>query len=97
MGDPSSYDDLIEELSVLIGQAREGLEASMLLLQDEADNIIIQKCRDISQIEHLLDNVSSLLYASIGHQLYLRLLEYYKPIDSEGANFYWNLYEEINA
>lgn len=91
----TSFDRLSKELTKLIGQSNKSLEAYLPSLQETVNSIITQHSTDIKAIEHLLDSLSSLLYGGIGHQLYLKLLEYYKTIDKEGADFYWNLYEEI--
>ena len=93
--DDNSFDKMAKELVKLIRQTNKNLEAYLPSLQKAVANVIDQKSTDTKAIEHLLDSLSSLLYAGISHQLYLKLLEYYKTIDSEGANFYWNLYEEI--
>ncbi len=97
MDDNSSFDKMAEELAKLIRQSNKSLEAYLPPLQKAVDNIINQKNADRKAIEHLLDSLSSLLYAGIGHQLYLKLLEHYKTVDSEGADFYWTLYEEITG
>lgn len=93
--DDSSFDKMAEELAKLIRQTNKSLETYLPSYQKEVDSFINQKSIDTEAIEHLLDSLSSMLYAGIGHQLYLKLLEYYKTIDNEGADFYWNLYEEI--
>ncbi|HMU47548.1 MAG TPA: hypothetical protein PKC72_14335 [Chitinophagaceae bacterium] len=95
MDDSHSVDKMNEELAKLIRQSIKSLKTYLPPLQKEVDNIIDQKNIDIKIIEHLLDSLSSLLYAGIGHQLYLKLLEYYKIVDKDGADFYWKLYEEI--
>ena len=93
--DDSSIDKMAEELAKLIRQSSRSLEAYLPSLQKELDDIIDQKNTDTKAVERLLDSLSSLLYAGMGYQLYLRLLEYYKTIDKEGADFYWTLYKEI--
>ena len=95
MDDSSSFDKMAEKLAKLIRQTNKSLEACLPTFQKEVDSIINQKRTDTKEIEHLLDSLSSMLYADIGHQLYLKLLEYYKTIDKNGANFYWDMYEEI--
>ena len=95
MNDDHSFNKLSDDLAKMIKQSHENLEAYLLPLEKAIDDIIAQKSSDISAIEHLLDTVSSLMYAGIGHQVYLKLLEYYKTVDRDGADFYWKLYEEI--
>ncbi len=95
MSDTSEFDNLSKELSEFIRQFREKLGTYLPPLRNAVDNIIAQESSDTNAIGSLLDSISSLMYAGIGHQLYLRLLEYYKTVDSEGADFYWRLYEEI--
>lgn len=95
MDDDHSFNKLSDDLAKMIKQSHENLEAYLLFLEKAIDDIIAQKSSDVGAIEHLLDTVSSLMYAGIGHQLYLKLLEHYKTVDRDGADFYWKLYEEI--
>ncbi|OJV98406.1 MAG: hypothetical protein BGO52_11500 [Sphingobacteriales bacterium 44-61] len=88
---------MAEDLAKLIRQSHSSLEAYLPSFQKVVDSVIMQGSTDTKEIEHLLDSLSSLLYVGIGHQLYLRLLDHYKTIDSEGAGFYWDLYEEITG
>ena len=41
-----------------------------------------------------LDTLLSLTQMGVGNELFVRLLEYYKTIDAEGAAFYWNEYDK---
>ncbi len=41
----------------------------------------------------MLDTILSLTDLGIGNDLFIKLLEYYKTIDAEGAIFYWNEYD----
>ncbi len=49
-----------------------------------------------TEIEHLLDTLTSITPIGLGHALFIKLLEYYKTVDPQGADFYWHLYEEMN-
>ena len=42
----------------------------------------------------MLDTILSLTYFGVGDDLYIKLLEYYKTVDAEGAAFYWNEYDK---
>lgn len=41
----------------------------------------------------LVDKRNKDLAVTVGKHLFVKLLEYYKTIDAEGAAFYWNEYD----
>ena len=49
--------------------------------------------KDKNIIESTLDTLLSLTDLGVGKELFIKFLEYYKTIDTEGAAFYWNEYE----
>jgi len=64
---------------------------------EAAVNAIIEShSTDKQEIEHLLDTLTSITPVGLGHALFIKLLEYYKTVDSKGADFYWHLYEDMN-
>jgi hypothetical protein len=45
-------------------------------------------------IEYNLDVLISLIDMGVGNELFIKLLDYYKTIDAEGASFYWEEYDK---
>lgn len=86
-------DGLINDIIALIDNFNAELEKHLPALEKEVDKIISEKCTDNNTIEYLLDNLLSLTMLGVGDVLYIRLVDYYKTVDSEGALFYWNQYD----
>lgn len=86
-------DGLINDIKALIDNFNAELEKHLPALEKEVDKIISEKCTDNNTIEYLLDNLLSLTMLGVGDVLYIRLVDYYKTVDSEGALFYWNQYD----
>jgi hypothetical protein len=70
------------------------LEQQMPAIEAEVNAMIASETTDSNTIEHTLDNLLSLTDMGVGKDLYIRLLEYYKTIDADGAEFYWNEYDK---
>ncbi len=88
-------DNSLDGLVKVINKSRAKMTKFLPAFEASVDNIIQTKSTDKNAIEHLLDSISSFMYMGMGQELYIRLLDYYKTIDAEGATFYWELYEEI--
>lgn len=67
----------------------------MPALEEEVKALIASETTDANTIEHTLDSLLSLTDMGVGKDLYIRLLEYYKTIDADGAEFYWNEYDKV--
>lgn len=88
-------DNLISKITDLFQGFREKLEAQLPALESEINQIITEKNTNSREIENYLDTLLSLVRHGIGNRLYVRLLDYYKTVDSEGAKFYWEEYESL--
>ncbi|MEN0051206.1 MAG: hypothetical protein AAF806_29345 [Bacteroidota bacterium] len=88
-------DKLVSEISNLIRSFQEQMEAFLPDLELEVQQIIEQKNKNTNEIENYLDTLLSLCQHGVGDKLYIRLLEYYKTIDAEGARFYWEEYDKL--
>jgi hypothetical protein len=84
--------DLVEFIKGLHGE----IAAFLPLLETSVNAIIERRPTDKTGIEHLLDTLLSMMPAGQGHASFIRLLEYYKTVDQQGADFYWALYEDMN-
>jgi hypothetical protein len=87
-------EDAFQELAGLIHSFNERLEQQMPLLEDEIEHLISSECTESNTIENYLDTLLSLTMHGFGDALFIRLLEYYKTIDLDGAMFYWNEYDK---
>jgi len=45
-------------------------------------------------LNRLLDTLLSFIDYGLGKDIFIRLLEYYKTVDAEGALYYWNEYKQ---
>ena len=87
-------DKLVSQISTLIQDFHQKLEAYLPALEVEIAQVIETKSTNSREIEGYLDTLLSLCQHDIGNDLYIKLLEYYKTIDAKGAKFYWE--EPIN-
>jgi hypothetical protein len=86
--------DAFQELAGLINSFNERLAQQMPLLEDEIERLISSGNTENNTIENYLDTLLSLTMHDFGDALFIRLLEYYKTIDLDGAMFYWNEYDK---
>jgi hypothetical protein len=86
-------DKLVNDIKALIDNFNASLEKHLPALEKEVNQIIDEKCTNNNTIEHLLDSLLSLTMHGIGDALYIKLVDYYKTVDPEGALFYWNEYD----
>ena len=86
-------DGLFNDLKSLIENFNRSLEAYLPALENDVNQLIKEKCTNKNTIEHHLDTLLSLTMHGVGDKLYIRLIDYYKTIDAEGALFYWNEYD----
>jgi hypothetical protein len=87
-------EEVLHELVGLIRSFNEHLAQQMPLLEDEIDGLISSGNKESNIIENYLDTLLSLTMHGFGDALFIRLLEYYKTINLEGAMFYWNEYDK---
>jgi hypothetical protein len=73
---------------------QQSLQAHLPALEIEINAIIDSKVQDQNTIEHSLDTLLSLVNMGVGKELFVKLLEYYKTIDTEGATFYWDQFDK---
>ena len=86
--------EFLNNIKQLIQTFHEKMEEQMPALQQEVNELIVSKNKNPKQIEHSLDTLLSLATHGIAEPLFIKLLEYYKHIDSEGAAFYWEQFEQ---
>ncbi|WP_316812937.1 hypothetical protein [Pedobacter heparinus] len=77
----------------IIQQFSESIERQLPLLEIEVNRLITIKSTNISAIGNCLDTLLSLTIHGFADDVFVRLLEYYKTVDAEGALFYWNEYD----
>jgi hypothetical protein len=86
-------DRLVNDIKALIDDFNAALEKHLPALENEVNQIISEKCANNNTIEHLLDSLLSLTMHGVGDALFIKLVDYYKTVDPEGALFYWNEYD----
>ena len=65
----------------------------LLYWERMVQEIIDNNCNDHSKIESNFDALTPYLSNEKISHLYIQLLEYYKNIDSEGAAYYWEIFD----
>ena len=85
-----SHDNIIN----LITAFNSSIAAHLPALEKEVDAIIGSHSKDEKIIERMIDCLFDLaVYMGIGEKLFLRLLDYYKTVNPEAADWYWQEYE----
>jgi hypothetical protein len=84
---------LTKDLIEIITAFNKSLTNHLPALEAQIKEIIDKKIINESQIEHLLDTLLSMSTHGIGNDLFIQLIEYYKIASPEGAEFYWNEYD----
>lgn len=91
---------LINDIVNIINDFNKQLEQHLPFLEEEVELLIANKTENTSTIENTLDTLLSLTIHGVADNLFIKLLEYYKTINPDGALYYWNKYdsddEEIN-
>ena len=86
--------DLLIEIKQLVDKFQLSMMENLPALENETNLLIQSNSRDTNTIERMLDTLLSLTSFGIGKDLFVKLLEYYKTIDPEGAAFYWNEFDD---
>jgi len=87
--------ELINDLKQTIENFQKTLQQYLPSLENEIRNIILSKTANKSLIENTLNTLLSLTDMGVGKYLFVKLLDYYKTIDADGAAFYWNEYDKV--
>ena len=85
---------LIKDIKTLVDNFNAELGQHLPALEKEVNQIIDEKSTNNNTIEHLLDSLLSLSMFGVGDALFIKLVDYYKTVDPEGALFYWNEYDK---
>jgi len=86
--------DKSSEIVKLMKAFNAQIECYIPVLETEVEQIIATGNTSNKIIEGYLDKLLSLTMLGMGDKLFVRLLEYYKTVDPEGAMFYWNEYDK---
>lgn len=89
--------DVFQDIKEIIIHYQKSLLQYLPGLEHEVDQLIQLKSTDKNLIENTLDTLLSLIDMGIGKDLFIKLLEYYKTIDLDGAAFYWNEFDKDDA
>ncbi len=91
-GKNNSFDNLVFNIK----EMHADIAGFVPAIEDAVNKVIGDHSTNKTEIEHLLDTLTSITPIGLGHALFIKLLEYYKTVDPEAADFYWHLYEEMN-
>jgi hypothetical protein len=86
-------EDLFKNIKHSIEAFQETINQHLPALEADVNQIIISQNQNTKTIEHTLDTLLSISNIGIGENLFVKLLEYYKTIDADGAAFYWKEYD----
>ena len=86
---------LVFEIGDLVKRFHLYLESRLPRLEFEINVMIGEKETNLSKIENYLDILLELSNYGVGNALFIKLLEYYKTVNEEGARFYWEAYDKL--
>jgi len=86
--------ELFQDIKRTITEFQKSLNRHLPALEVEINHLIQSKNQDRNTIENTLDTLLSLTDMGVGKELFVKLLEYYKTIDVDGAAFFWNEYDK---
>lgn len=86
-------DKLQSEIVHLIKSFNASLKKHLPALTLEVQSLIDKKSTDKNTIENTLDTLLSLTMHGFADDIFIKLLEYYKTVNADGALFYWNEYD----
>jgi|GEM_PF-1066051 len=86
--------DAFNNIKNTIEEFQNSLQRQLPALEADVNALIKNKVQDKNTIEYSLDTLVSLTDMGVGQDLFVKLLEYYKTIDAEGAMFYWNEFDK---
>lgn len=86
-------ENFLSDIKKSIQYFNDSLQKHIPAFEIEVNDLIEKKCSDTNKIENTLDTLLSLTNHGVGNDLFIKLLEYYKTINEEGALFYWNEYD----
>ena len=89
--------EAFKEIVQLITVFQKNLQSCLPALESEIKSIIQEKSQDRNHIENTLDTLLSLTYHGVADNLFIELLDYYKTVDTKGAEFYWEEYDGKNG
>lgn len=85
-----SFDDLKDLIKLVQGK----LDMQLPELEANVKELIGTKSTDEAAIEGLLDTLLSLANIGKAEQTFIDLLKYYKTVNNESADYYWNEYDK---
>ncbi len=85
--------DPYQDIFQIIRNFNKSIESLLPALEAEVNDLIKSGYKEQNCIEQTMDTLLSLVVMGFAENLFLRLLDYYKTIDEEGAAFYWNQYD----
>lgn len=88
--------ELVDNMKELIVAFNDSLKQHLPALEQEVNSLIESRNRDETKIEYTLDVILSLTMHGVGDALYIKLLDYYKTVNSKGADFYWQEYDKVD-
>lgn len=85
---------ITNDIKKIIDNFNHSLQILLPSLEAEIKHLIQLKEVNGNIIERHLDTLLDLTNHGIAEDLFILLLEYYKTVDAEGADFYWNEFDK---
>jgi hypothetical protein len=93
---PSAMDKLVSDIKQLADAFQQSMKVHLPVLEQEVDKIIKRQSRNEKEIEYMLDTLYSLVLSGMDNGLFIKLLDYYKTVNGEAADWYWNEYDKLD-
>jgi hypothetical protein len=87
-------DDLIAKLRPVIQDLQRLLAAQEPILHDRVNDILARRSKNVNEIDHLMDDLFTIMPHGFGIADFKRLKEYLATLDAGAADFYQREFEE---
>jgi len=87
-------EELIDDLLPAIKNLQRLLAEQEPILRNRVNEILAQRSEDINEIDHLMDDLFTIMRHGFGIEDFKRLKDYLATLDPDAADFYQHEFEE---
>lgn len=87
-------EELFKNIKQTIDVFQDSLKQHLPAIEADVNQLINSKNQNTKTIEHTLDTLLSLTSVGIGENIFVKLLDYYKTVNTDGAAFYWKEFDK---
>jgi len=85
-------DKFKDKIVQIFDSFNDSIKSQLPAIESEVEDLINSKTKDTNKIELHLNYLESIVELGIGNDVFIKLYNYLKSIDTETAEVYWNDY-----